>query len=124
MGVSARPREHLQERHFTEPYPEDVRGPGSQGGRCRLAVGSGPGFTDEMSCLLRTRLRLAILIFLAGFTLHHLRQLLLTDSRLREQPATLFFAGCEIVVMAAVLALLWSPRPLGMRSLRVVELTI
>ena len=34
---------------------------------CRLAIGSGKGFTDEMSCLLRTRLRLAILVLFAGF---------------------------------------------------------
>src|SRR5207237_7044216 len=50
------------------PSPEPAPGPGrakvSGKVRCRVAQGSdsGPGFTDEMSCLLRTRLRLAILI--------------------------------------------------------------
>src|SRR5438477_8834154 len=86
--------------------------------RCRFAKGSdsGPGLTDEMSCLLRTRLRLAILIILSGFTLHFLRNLLLQGSAFDHRPLWLLFTGCEIAVMGIVSGLLWSRRPLAMRS--------
>ncbi len=86
--------------------------------RCRFAHGSnaGPGFTDEMSSLLRTRLRLAILIILAGFTLHFVRNLLLQQPAFDHRPLRLSIIGCEIVVLALVSALLWSRRPLSMRT--------
>lgn len=124
MGISPGPREHLQERHSIEPYPDDVRGLGSQGRRCRLAVGSGPGFTDEMSCLLRTRLRLAILIILVGFVLHFLRNVLLQGPAFDHRPLWLIFCGCEIAVMVCASGLLWSRRPLSMSHLRALEITI
>jgi serine/threonine-protein kinase len=93
--------------------------------RCRFAKGSesGPGLTDEMSCLLRARLRLALLIILAGFTLHFLRNLLLQGSAFDHRARWLWFTGCEIAVMGTVLGLLWSPRPLSMKNLRILELT-
>src|SRR5207249_7132089 len=111
--------------HVTEPSaraPDAV----SRRMRCRFAKGSdsGPGLTDEMSCLLRTRLRLAILIILSGFTLHFLRNLLLQGYAFDHRPLWLLFTGCEIAVMGIVSALLWSRRPLAMMSLRVLELTI
>src|SRR5437588_261370 len=81
--------------------------------RCRFARGSdsGPGLTDEMSCLLRTRLRLALLIILAGFTLHFLRNWLLQGSPFDHRPLWLFLMGCELTVLGIVSALLWSRRP-------------
>src|SRR5436853_4798599 len=92
--------------------------------RCRLAVDSGPGFTDEMSHLLRSRLRLAILVILVGFAVHFVRNLLLLGSAFDHRPLWLAFSGCEMVVMVIVSALLWSHRPLSMRSLRALELTV
>jgi len=77
-----------------------------------------------MSCLLRTRLRLAILIILAGFALHFLRNLLLQEPALDQRPLRLVVTGCEILVLAIVSGLLWSRRPLSMRILRNLELTI
>ena len=94
--------------HVTEP---SARAPdvASRRMRCRFAKGSdsGPGLTDEMSCLLRTRLRLAILIILSGFTLHFLRNLLLQGSAFDHRPLWLLFTGCEIAVMGIVSGLLW-----------------
>jgi hypothetical protein len=92
--------------------------------RCRLAVGSGPKFTDEMSWLLRTRLRLAILVVLTGFALHFLRNVLWLGATYDHRPLWLLLSGCEIAVMASALGLLWSRRPLSMRSLRAVEIAI
>src|SRR4051794_7073976 len=108
-------RDDHHKQHLAEP---------SQHVRCRLAVGSCPGFTDEMSHLLRTRLRLAILIILVGFALHFVRNLLLLGSAFDHRPHWLVFSGCEIAVMAITSALLWSRRPLSLRSLRALELTI
>jgi serine/threonine-protein kinase len=109
-----------------EPATGAGRGKASRKVHCRFAQGSdsGPGFTDEMSCLLRTRLRLAILIILAGFALHFVRNLLLQGSVLDHRPLRLFVTGCEIVVLAIVSGLLWSRRPLSMKILRILELTI
>ena len=94
--------------------------------RCRFAQGSssGPGFTDEMSCLLRTRLRSAILIILSAFVLHFLRNLLLPEFATDHNPIWLVFSGCEIGVMALASAMLWSRLPLNRWNLRILELTI
>jgi len=95
--------------------------------RCRFAKGSdsGPGLTEELLCLLRTRLRLAILIILSAFVLHFLRNVFLPGAAtIDRRPVWLFFSGCEIAVMAAVSGLLWSRRTLRMRDLRFLEMTM
>ena len=90
MSYANVPRGDLHERHLTEPSAGGDRSAVSQNVRCRLAVGSGPGFTDEMSSLLRTRLRLAILIMLVGFALHFLRNLLVLGLAFDHRPLWLF----------------------------------
>jgi serine/threonine-protein kinase len=124
MSYSTVPRDKLHELHFSEPPPDGGRGLASRKVRCRLAAGSGPGFTDEMSCLLRTRLRLAILVVLAGFALHFLRNAFRLGPTFDHRPLWLLFSGCEIAVMAIASGLLWSSRPLSMGNLRALELTI
>ena len=112
------------------PLPEsaqdDGRGKASRQWRCRFAHGSdaGLGFTDDISRLLRTRLRLAVLIILAGFALHFGQNLLLQGPAFDRRPLWLFTAGSEIVVLAAASGLLWSRRPLSMKTLRTLELAI
>jgi serine/threonine-protein kinase len=87
-------------------------------------MSSGPRFTQEISDLLRTRLRLAIWIILIGLTLHSLRGLWLGGSAVGHRPIWLAFSGCEIGVLAIALALLGSRRPLSLRSLRTLELIV
>jgi tRNA A-37 threonylcarbamoyl transferase component Bud32 len=126
LNDSGSPSPERLGRHATESSLSD-RGGGSRHMRCRFAKGSdsGPGLTDEISCLLRTRLRVAILIILSAFVLHFLRNLLLPGAAaVDRRPLWLFFSGCEIAVMAVVSGLLWSRRALGMRTLRILELTI
>jgi serine/threonine-protein kinase len=115
-------REELQTRDFPEPSPDGRAA--SRPLRCRLAADSGPAFTQEMARLLRTRLRLAILIVLAGFAFHFLRNLLSLGSLYDHRPLWLAFTGAEIAVLAAASALLWSRRPLSLTSLRTLELTV
>ena len=67
---------------------------------------------------------LAILIILAAFTLHLLRNLLLQEPAFDHRPLRLSIIGCEIAVMVIASALLWSRRPLSMKVLRTLELTI
>jgi serine/threonine-protein kinase len=115
---------------LTGPFPAAKPSPDAGGEavskkvRCRLADCSGPGFTHEMACLLRVRLRLAILIVLAGLSFYFLFQLMLPGSGLDHRPIYLLFCGGEIAVMTAASTLLWSRRPLSMNVLRVVELVI
>jgi hypothetical protein len=54
--------------------------------RCRLAAGSEPGFTDKISQPLRTRLCLATLIILAGFSIHYGRVLFLQGPTFHDRP--------------------------------------
>src|SRR5207253_1620401 len=115
MSDPKAPRDASQERHFGEPSLDGGRGTVSQHVHCRLAAGTGPGFTDEMASLLRTRLRLAILIILVGFAAPFLGELLLLGSAFHHSTPWLVFSGCEIAAMVIASALLWSRRPLSMR---------
>jgi serine/threonine-protein kinase len=123
MSDSKLPRDNLPKRHLTEVYSEE-RGAVSRKVRCRLAASSGPGFTDEMSCLLRTRLALAILVILVGFAVHFLRNAFRLGPTYDHLQLWLLFTGGEIAVLVSALGLLWSHRPLSMRTLRTLELTI
>src|SRR5262249_54989217 len=61
---------------------------------------------------------------LVGFALHFLRNLLLLGAAFDHRPLWLAFSGCEMAVMAVASALLWSRRPLGLKSLRLLEWTV
>jgi eukaryotic-like serine/threonine-protein kinase len=114
----------LPEQHLAEPPPGNEGGFVSWKLRRRIAAGSGLGFTDQMSRLLRTRLRLAVLILLAGFIFHFLRIALPLGPIYDHRLPWLFFSGCEIVIMVIGSVLLWSRRPLSRRDLRTLELII
>src|SRR5436305_14210428 len=122
MGDPTLLRDDLNKFHLAELSQHGDRSGVSQHVQCRLAVGSGPGFTDEMSGLLRTRLRLAILVMLVGLALHFLRNLLPLGPAYDHRPLWLLFAGGEIALLAIGSTLLWSRRPLSMGSLRTLEL--
>src|SRR4051794_13698606 len=94
--------------------------------RVRLARGSnsGRGFTDEMSSLLRTRLRLAILIILAVFAVSFLRSVLLQGLTFVQRRPWRVITGSEIALLVIISGVLWSRRPLSARTLRILELTI
>ncbi len=104
--------------------PDEKAGFVSRKMRCRLAASSGPGFTDETSCLLRTRLRMAILIVLVPFAIHFVKNVLQLGPAFDYRPLWLVFGGCETVVLAGAAGLLWSRWPLSLCALRKVELTI
>src|SRR5262249_27260915 len=91
---------------------------------CRLAEGTRSGYTDQLSRLLRSRLRLAILVLLVGFTLFFLRNLFRLGPTYDHRPYWLIFIGCEIVVMLGGSALLWTRRPLSLKQLRTLELAV
>ena len=89
---------------------------------CRVALSGLSGFhaTDEITCMLRRRLRVAGLIALAGFSAFMVRNLI-------APPASLeFTTEILLMVVVAVLtflsALLWSHLRLSIRALRGVEL--
>lgn len=121
MSNSKMPRDDLHGRQLTETSLHDRLGMISQKVCCRLATGSGLGFTEEMACLLRTRLRLAILVLLVSFALHFLRMWLRLGPTFAYRPLYLWFCGAEIAVMAVASGLLWSRRPLSMNQLRCLE---
>jgi serine/threonine-protein kinase len=118
------PHDHFRAQHARRPSPDDGNGISSQKVRCRLAASSGPGFTEEMSCLLRTRLRLAILVMLGAFATHFLLQVLRLGPAYDYRPLWLLFCGCEIAVMMFASGLLWSGQLLSMGYLRTLELIL
>jgi serine/threonine-protein kinase len=124
MSDAPAPRGHVNGRQPTGLSPGDGRSACPKKVRCRFAVNSGPGFTDEMSHLLRSRLRLAILVMLAGFALHFLRMALKLGPAFDHRPLWLAFCGFEIAVLLVASALLWSRWPLATKSLRALEVII
>jgi eukaryotic-like serine/threonine-protein kinase len=118
------PRDDLPERLPAEPSVDRDRGVVPKQVRCRPAAGPGTGFTDELAHLLRTRLRLAILVMLVGFALHFLRNAFRLAPTYDHRPLWLFFGGCEMAVMAGASGLLWSRRPLSLDNLRRLELVL
>src|SRR5579872_4986684 len=123
MSDPSAPRDGVPTGDIAGPSPGGARGAASRHVCRRLAAGPGTGLTDEMSYLLRTRLRLAILIVLVGLTFHFLRNTLLGPASDRGTP-WLVFRACEVAVLATASALLWGRRSLSMKGLRVLELTI
>jgi tRNA A-37 threonylcarbamoyl transferase component Bud32 len=97
---------------------------GSHRVHCRFATSSAPRFTQEFISVLRSRLRLAILIFLVGFSFYILRGLWLHGLAFGNTPVRYIAADCEMVLLIIVSALLWSRRALSMASLRGIELTV
>ncbi len=124
MTPAPLPHDIRRDLHSTAPSAVAGRGVVSKHVRCRLAAGSGPGFTQEMVSLLRLRLRLAILIILAGFALHFLRVLFLPGAPFDHRPRWLVLCSCEIAVMTLASALLWSRRLLSLSQLRALEVAI
>jgi serine/threonine-protein kinase len=124
MGDPLVPRDNRPEPPLAETSAYDRRGGLSRKVRCRLASRSGLGFTDEMSCLLRTRLRLALLVMVVAFALHFLRHWFRLAPTSDHRLLYLFLSGCEIALLVSGSALLWGPRPLSMGKLRALEVII
>lgn len=91
--------------------------------RCRVVAGTGQHFTEEVSCLLRQRLRLAGLIALAGFGVFLIRNLI-TPNGFRSEALTMSLHTAVVAILVGLSALLWSHVHLCMRSLRTIELIL
>jgi len=98
--------------------------------RCKVALvaGSGPHFTDELSCLLRRRLRVAGLIALTATAVFLVRRLLVPRAYPVDDEQTARIAqalhAALVAVLTLVSTLLWSRLPLSMRALRLLELCV
>src|SRR5262249_41162531 len=126
MNETRRPSPGNLDRFNSVLSPSNNQDTGPSRVRCRFASksNSGPGLTHEISCLLRTRWRLAILIILGAFILHFIRNLWDNTPAVHIGPFAVVLQGSAIAVMVAVSAILWSPWPLSTTKLRVLELTI
>jgi serine/threonine-protein kinase len=92
--------------------------------RCKVALvsGSGPHLTGEIECLLRRRLRIAVLITGAGFLALFLKRLLeQAHWNSSFDPA---FHAAVVLIAAALAVILWRPCHLSLFKLRAVELTL
>jgi serine/threonine-protein kinase len=89
---------------------------------CKVALSGLTGYhvTDEISCLLRRRLRIAALIALAAFAVFLVRNLIDPPSSL--DPLTRNLQFVVVGILTFLNALLWSHVRLSMRALRIVEL--
>lgn len=91
--------------------------------RCKIALVGGTGFTEEISCLLRHRLRLAGLIALAGFSVFLIRNLV-SPGDARATPLIMGLHTAVVGVLTLVATLLWSHQRLGVSALRGIELLL
>ncbi len=91
--------------------------------RCKveLVAGSGGCYTDEITGLLRRRLRLAALIALGGFLFFLARKLIFPADDPFEG-WILGFHTAVVLALSAVSAVLWSGRCLSRRALRFIEI--
>jgi serine/threonine-protein kinase len=91
---------------------------------CKVALSALSGFhvTDEISCLLRRRLRVAALIALAGFAVFLVRNLITRPPTIDS--ATNVFHTVVVAVLTFCSALLWSHVLLSIRALRLLELSM
>ena len=107
------------------PTPDEKAGFVSRKMRCRLANDcSGPGFTDELAPLLRSRLRLAILLMILPFAIHFVRNAFQLGPMFEHRLRWLLFGGAEVIMLAGAAALLWSRRPFSLCKLRKIEVMI
>jgi serine/threonine-protein kinase len=96
------------------------------GHRARLAlVGeSGQHITSAIDDLLRRRLRIAVLITLAGFGIFLVRNLLEPGPHSALEEQTRIFHTFVVAVMIVLTCALWSTWQISLRWLRVMELTL
>jgi serine/threonine-protein kinase len=105
----------------------DRQGPLRERFKVALVPGSGPHWTGEVHTLLRRRLRVFALLVACGFALNTLNVILgfvLSTTPPSYYGALLVVECATLVVIAGLVGILWSKRPLSMRTLRVIELTL
>src|SRR5262245_37432578 len=102
------------------PTPEQDASPARSAweARVELVSGSGPGMDTETQALLRIRLRAASIVLLAAVGAFFIRSFLVEDAPARIPQAGVF------CVLAAVVGILSSRRPLSLSQLRQYEVGI
>jgi serine/threonine-protein kinase len=91
--------------------------------QCVLVGESGQHTTTQLACLLRRRLRIAVLICLAGFGLFLIRNLLLSENPVSSR-LDLALHSLVVALMVGLATLLWSGWRISTRQLRVIELLL
>src|SRR5262249_54429134 len=85
--------------------------------RIALVPGTSGQLTDELTGLLRRRLRVAGLIALAGFATFLVKGFIAPPSHpMTPRPLDVALNALVVAVMTALCALLWSRIPFGMRG--------
>src|SRR5947207_13925141 len=97
------------------PEPESSVYGGPPVARVELVSGTRPRMEQETQALLRIRLRAAAIVLLLGVGAFFLRGFFIQDA-----PARFVQAGVS-VILAAVIAVLFSKRELTLRQLRAIE---
>ncbi len=97
-------------------------------GKPKIAMceGSGPCYTDELNHLLRSRLRVAGLIGLAGFALFLIKAIFFPSAGPQEEGTSLDkgIHAAVVAIQTALCAVLWSKICLSQRALRAIEMGI
>src|SRR5262249_16042623 len=91
--------------------------------RVRMVAGSAQHISREIACLLRRRLRIAVLIALGGFLFFLIRSLVRKPDILADMSFLPYQIGV-VALLAGSSLLLWSCRPLSMTVLRLLEVTV
>jgi tRNA A-37 threonylcarbamoyl transferase component Bud32 len=87
-----------------------------------LVTGTGQHLTEQVHCLLRSRLRIAGLIGLAGHVVFLLKPYLFpTDHAPVIDPLLPVFHYSLVALWIVLCSVLWTQLPLGMRALRAIE---
>src|SRR5262245_46779581 len=104
----------------TTVFPPEGAARPAERRKIALVPGSASCLTDEISCLLRRRLRVAGLIALAGNVYFFFKNFLAESPPIPGFGSAL--QGIVVALMTVLCALLWTRIALSIRALRAVEL--
>jgi serine/threonine-protein kinase len=115
-----------------EAWPSSRTGEGHPAGAARqiqvaLVLGTGLQVAGEIQRLLRNRLRIILVIILAFYTIQVVRSVLALLQWVAAPPvewSSLSFYGLIEATAAVLAGVLWSRRPLSLRTLRAMEVVI
>jgi len=122
----------VDETAIFSPRPSDSQGDSRESrlreavrGQVALVEGSAPHLTSETSDLLRSRLRIAAVLFFVGFATFFIRSLFDLDEWANPEHRWLLIThGCVTLLLGAVAAWLYRRGPLSSAKLRLAELLV
>jgi serine/threonine-protein kinase len=120
-GITSQAREIDLVEHYRQVAAQEK--PKSRHCLVDLVAGSGPCPIKEVTCLLRYRLKLAVLILLAAFAFFLVSNFVQAE-KIAVEGTEMAIHSVVVAIMVPLAALLWSRRPLSLVWLRLIDFLV